>query len=93
MHPVGIEQRRRRCAIRQTEAGAGRPFARRHQAIEPDLGRVEHRVCSHRAVRIAKFRFPDEIEHELNRVLSELISYNTVTRLSRSKGKQIELTL
>ena len=35
----------------------------------------------------------DEIEHVLNRVLSELISWETVTRLSRSKDKRIELAL
>ena len=36
---------------------------------------------------------PDEIEHVLNRVLVDLIHYETVTRLSRSKDKQIELSL
>lgn len=36
---------------------------------------------------------PDEIEHVLNCVFSNLISYEAVTRLSRSKGKQIELSL
>ena len=36
---------------------------------------------------------PDELEYALNRALSELISYDTVTRLSRSKSKQIELSL
>jgi hypothetical protein len=36
---------------------------------------------------------PDEIEHVLNRVFSDLISYDTVTRLSQSKDKQIELSL
>jgi hypothetical protein len=35
----------------------------------------------------------DEIERTLNGVLAELISYDTVTRLSRSKDKQIELSL
>ena len=35
----------------------------------------------------------DEVEHVLNRVLSDLISLETVTRLSRSKDKQIELAL
>jgi hypothetical protein len=36
---------------------------------------------------------PDELERALNRALSDLISYDTVTRLSRSKDKQIELSL
>jgi hypothetical protein len=36
---------------------------------------------------------PDELEHALNRALVDLISYDTVTSLSRSKSKQIELSL
>ena len=36
---------------------------------------------------------PDELEHALNRALVDLVSYDTVTRLSRSKGKQLELSL
>jgi hypothetical protein len=36
---------------------------------------------------------PEEIEHALNRVLVDLISYDPVTRLARSKDKQIELSL
>jgi hypothetical protein len=33
---------------------------------------------------------PDELEHVLNRVLVDLIHFESVVRLSRSKGKQIE---
>ena len=36
---------------------------------------------------------PDEIERELNRVLADLISYDTVVRLSCVKERQIELSL
>ena len=36
---------------------------------------------------------PDELEHKLNRVLSDLISFEKVTRLSRSKDRQLHLTL
>jgi hypothetical protein len=35
----------------------------------------------------------DQVEHVLNRALVDLISFDTVTRLSRSKGKQLELSL
>lgn len=35
----------------------------------------------------------DEIERELSRILADLISFEMVTRLSRSKSKQIELSL
>ena len=36
---------------------------------------------------------PDEREHVLNRALSDLISFEKVTRLSRSKDKQLGLSL
>jgi hypothetical protein len=36
---------------------------------------------------------PDEIEHVLNHALVDLISYDTVTRLSRSKDRQLNLSL
>ena len=36
---------------------------------------------------------PDEIEHALNRALSELISFEKVIRLARTKDKQIQLSL
>lgn len=35
----------------------------------------------------------DDTEHVLNRVLADLISYDTVTRLSRSKDRQLNLSL
>jgi hypothetical protein len=34
---------------------------------------------------------PNELEYALTRALSELVSYDTVTRLSRSKDKQLSL--
>jgi hypothetical protein len=36
---------------------------------------------------------PDQVEHTLNRALTDLISYDTVTRLSRSKDRQLNLSL
>ena len=36
---------------------------------------------------------PDELEYALNHALMDLIHFETVTRLSRSKGRQIELSL
>jgi hypothetical protein len=36
---------------------------------------------------------PDELEHVLNRVLVDLISYDSVVRLSRSKEHQIKFEL
>jgi hypothetical protein len=36
---------------------------------------------------------PDQIEHDLNRVLGNLISYETLTRLVRTKDKQLKLSL
>jgi hypothetical protein len=35
----------------------------------------------------------DDLEHLLDRTLADLISYNTVTRLSRSKDRQLKLAL
>jgi hypothetical protein len=36
---------------------------------------------------------PDQVEHTLNRALVDLISFDTVTRLSRSKDRQLNLSL
>jgi hypothetical protein len=36
---------------------------------------------------------PDELEHLLNRALADLISYERITRLSRSKDRQLNLSL
>jgi hypothetical protein len=48
-----------------------------------------HKALSERNPHLS----PDEVEFTLNRALVDLISFEKASRLSRSKGKQIDLSL